>query len=150
MLAPMAGITNAAFRRLAHEQGAGLYVCEMITSRGVVERQAKTLSMLHFDPIEKIRSVQLYGVDPHYVGEAVRILIAEYGVHHVDLNFGCPVPKVTRKGGGAALPWKSALLGEDSARSHESCRTIARAGHHEDAHGNRRRPPHLPRRGSYR
>jgi nifR3 family TIM-barrel protein len=82
----------------------------MITSRGVVERQAKTLSMLHFDPIEKIRSVQLYGVDPHYVGEAVRILIAEYGVHHVDLNFGCPVPKVTRKGGGAALPWKSALL----------------------------------------
>jgi len=110
VLAPMAGITNAAFRRLAHEQGAGLYVCEMITSRGIVERQTKTLSMLHFDPIEKIRSVQLYGVDPHYVGEAVRILLAEYGVHHVDLNFGCPVPKVTRKGGGAALPWKSALL----------------------------------------
>ena len=110
VLAPMAGITNAAFRRLAHEQGAGLYVCEMITSRGIVERQAKTLSMLHFDPVEKIRSVQLYGVDPYYVGEAVRILIAEYDVHHVDLNFGCPVPKVTRKGGGAALPWKSALL----------------------------------------
>ena len=110
VLAPMAGITNAAFRRLAHEQGAGLYVCEMITSRGIVERQAKTLSMLQFDPIEKIRSVQLYGVDPYYVGEAVRILVAEYGVHHIDLNFGCPVPKVTRKGGGAALPWKSALL----------------------------------------
>ncbi len=110
VLAPMAGITNAAFRRLAREQGAGLYVCEMITSRGVVERQAKTWSMLTFDPLEEIRSVQLYGVDPRYGGEAVTILGNEFGVHHVDLNFGCPVPKVTRKGGGAALPWKSGLL----------------------------------------
>jgi nifR3 family TIM-barrel protein len=110
VLAPMAGITNAAFRRLAAEQGAGLYVCEMITSRGLVERQAKTLSMLAFDPLETTRSVQLYGVDPKYVGEAVRILVGEFGVHHVDFNFGCPVPKVTRKGGGAALPWKRDLL----------------------------------------
>lgn len=110
VLAPMAGITNAAFRRLAHEQGAGLYVCEMITSRGIVERQPKTLSMLAFDPAERIRSVQLYGVAARHVGEAVRILGGEYGVHHVDLNFGCPVPKVTRKGGGAALPWKRNLL----------------------------------------
>jgi nifR3 family TIM-barrel protein len=110
VLAPMAGITNAAFRRLAAEQGAGLYVCEMITSRGLVERQPKTLSMLAFDPLEATRSVQLYGVDPRYVGEAVRILVGEFGVHHVDFNFGCPVPKVTRKGGGAALPWKRDLL----------------------------------------
>ena len=110
VLAPMAGITNAAFRRLAAEQGAGLYVCEMITSRGLVERQAKTLSMLAFDALETTRSVQLYGVDPRYVGEAVRILVGELGVHHVDFNFGCPVPKITRKGGGAALPWKRDLL----------------------------------------
>ncbi|MEO8107251.1 MAG: tRNA dihydrouridine synthase DusB [Actinomycetes bacterium] len=110
VLAPMAGITNAAFRRLAAEQGAGLYVCEMITSRGLVERQAKTLSMLAFDPLETTRSVQLYGVDPRYVGEAVRTLVGEFGVDHVDFNFGCPVPKVTRKGGGAALPWKRDLL----------------------------------------
>ena len=110
VLAPMAGITNAAFRRLCAEQGAGLYVCEMITSRGVVEQDAKTLSMLVFDAAEDVRSVQLYGVDPHYVGEAVRILAGEHGVGHVDLNFGCPVPKVTRKGGGAALPFKRALL----------------------------------------
>ena len=110
VLAPMAGITNAAFRRLAAEQGAGLYVCEMITSRGLVERQPKTLSMLAFDPLERTRSVQLYGVDPRHVGDAVRILVGELGVHHVDFNFGCPVPKVTRKGGGAALPWKRDLL----------------------------------------
>jgi nifR3 family TIM-barrel protein len=82
----------------------------MITSRGVVERDEKTLSMLAFDPTETVRSVQLYGVDPHYVGEAVRILAGEHAVAHVDLNFGCPVPKVTRRGGGAALPFKRGLL----------------------------------------
>jgi len=106
VLAPMAGITNAAFRQLCREQGAGLYVCEMITSRGIVERDRKTLQMLRFDPGEEIRSVQLYGVDPATMAAAAEILCAEFGVGHIDLNFGCPVPKVTRKGGGAALPYK--------------------------------------------
>lgn len=110
VLAPMAGITNAAYRRLCAEQGAGLYVCEMITSRGLVEGDEHTQRMLVFDPAEKVRSVQLYGTDPVYVGKATEILCAEYGVAHVDLNFGCPVPKVTRKGGGGALPWKRNLL----------------------------------------
>ena len=112
VLAPMAGITNAAYRRLCREQGAGLYVCEMITSRGIVERDAVTMSMLVFDELEDVRSVQLYGTDPVYVGKAAEILCAEYGVAHIDLNFGCPVPKVTRKGGGGALPWKRRLLGD--------------------------------------
>ncbi|MDT0203298.1 tRNA dihydrouridine synthase DusB [Nocardioides sp. AE5] len=117
VLAPMAGITNAAYRRLCLEQmgarGAdGLFVCEMITSRGLVEGDAMTKSMLTFDELETVRSVQLYGTDPAYVGKATEILCAEYGVAHVDLNFGCPVPKVTRKGGGGALPWKRGLLGE--------------------------------------
>jgi nifR3 family TIM-barrel protein len=102
----MAGVTNAAFRQLCREQGAGLYVCEMITSRGIVERDRKTLQMLQFDPGESVRSVQLYGVDPQTMADATSILCEEYGVGHVDLNFGCPVPKVTRKGGGAALPYK--------------------------------------------
>jgi nifR3 family TIM-barrel protein len=106
VLAPMAGITNAAFRQLCREQGAGLYVCEMITSRGLVERDFKTMRMLQFDPGERVRSVQLYGVDPAVMAGATEILCNEYGVDHVDLNFGCPVPKVTRKGGGAALPYK--------------------------------------------
>ncbi|HET8602743.1 MAG TPA: tRNA dihydrouridine synthase DusB [Marmoricola sp.] len=111
VLAPMAGITNAAYRRLCREQGAGLYVCEMITSRGLVEGDETTRRMLVFDELEDVRSVQLYGTDPAYVGKATEILCAEYGVGHVDLNFGCPVPKVTRKGGGAALPWKRKLFG---------------------------------------
>ena len=113
----MAGITNAAFRQLCREQaelgGAirSLFVCEMITSRGIVERDPKTLAMLQFDPGERVRSVQLYGVDPVIMARATEILINEYGVDHVDLNFGCPVPKVTRKGGGAALPYKRDRLG---------------------------------------
>ncbi|WP_148575663.1 tRNA dihydrouridine synthase DusB [Nocardioides caldifontis] len=110
VLAPMAGITNAAYRRLCSEQGAGLYVCEMITSRGLVEGDATTLQMLVFDERETTRSVQLYGTDPAYVGKAAELLCAEHGVDHIDLNFGCPVPKVTRKGGGGALPWKRSLL----------------------------------------
>ena len=106
VLAPMAGITNAAYRQLCREQGAGLYVCEMITSRGIVERIPKTFDMLRFDPGETVRSVQLYGVDPGVMARATEILCAEFGVAHVDLNFGCPVPKVTRRGGGGVLPWK--------------------------------------------
>ncbi|HPU12913.1 MAG TPA: tRNA dihydrouridine synthase DusB, partial [Aeromicrobium sp.] len=112
VLAPMAGVTNVAFRRLCAEQGAGLYVCEMITSRGLVERDRTSLSMLSFAEGEKVKSVQLYGIDPQTIGEAVSILCDEHGVNHVDLNFGCPVPKITRKGGGSALPWKATLLGE--------------------------------------
>ena len=116
VLAPMAGITNAAYRRLClaqmAAQGVGLFVCEMITSRGLVEGDATTKAMLVFDELESVRSVQLYGTDPTYVGRAAEILCAEYGVAHIDLNFGCPVPKVTRKGGGGALPWKRGLLAE--------------------------------------
>ena len=106
VLAPMAGITNAAYRQLCREQGAGLYVCEMITSRGIVERIPKTFDMLRFDPGETVRSVQLYGVDPQVMARAAVILCEEFGVGHIDVNFGCPVPKVTRRGGGGVLPWK--------------------------------------------
>ena len=104
VLAPMAGVTNPAFRRLCREFGPGLYVSEMITARAVVERNAKTLRMAARGPGEDVHSVQLYGVDPAVVGTAVAMLVDEEGTDHIDLNFGCPAPKVTRKGGGAALP----------------------------------------------
>ncbi len=142
VLAPMAGITNAAYRQLCREQAEaadvrpsqddagthgrsaasavaagparapGLYVCEMITSRGIVERIPKTFDMLRFDPGEPVRSVQLYGVDARIVAAATQILCSEFGVSHVDLNFGCPVPKVTRRGGGGVLPWKRDRLAQ--------------------------------------
>ncbi|MFC5930320.1 tRNA dihydrouridine synthase DusB [Cryobacterium melibiosiphilum] len=110
VLAPMAGITNTAFRRLCREFGAGLYVSEMITSRALVERTRESMRLINHHESETVRSIQLYGVDPYTVSEAVTMLVAEDRADHIDLNFGCPVPKVTRKGGGAALPWKRGLF----------------------------------------
>ncbi|WP_199422043.1 tRNA dihydrouridine synthase DusB [Actinotalea solisilvae] len=110
VLAPMAGVTNRAFRRLCREHGAGLYVAEMVTSRALVERTPESLRIIRHDPDETPRSVQVYGVDPTTVGLAVRMLAEEDRADHVDLNFGCPVPKVTRRGGGAVLPWKRDLF----------------------------------------
>lgn len=110
VLAPMAGITNTAFRRLCREYGAGLYVSEMITSRALVEKTPASLRLIKHHESETTRSIQLYGVDPKTVSEAIKYLIDEDLADHIDLNFGCPVPKVTRKGGGAALPWKSDLF----------------------------------------
>lgn len=110
ILAPMAGVTNAAFRELCALQGAGLYVCEMITSRGLVVGDPKTADMLQFAPSEQVRSVQTYGTDPGSIDVAIDILCQSFCVNHIDLNFGCPVPKVTRKGGGGALPWKLDLM----------------------------------------
>ena len=129
VLAPMAGVTNAPFRRLCREAGAaglpaeraaggvtspapaGLYVAEMVTSRALVERTPESMRIISHDSGEAVRSVQLYGVDPATVRAAVRMLVTEDRADHIDLNFGCPVPKVTRKGGGAVLPWKSDLFG---------------------------------------
>jgi nifR3 family TIM-barrel protein len=139
VLAPMAGITNAPFRRLcqgfvtdaltelapastaaaAGEAGeaddgahAGLFVSEMITARGLAERNDKTLRMARFADDEPVRSIQLYGTDPHSMHEAARLLTGDERADHIDLNFGCPVAKVTRKGGGAALPVHRALFRE--------------------------------------
>ena len=125
VLAPMAGITNRAFRRLCRQyanagpvkSGASapgatqsLFVSEMVTSRALVERTPVSMRLIEHDPDESPRSIQLYGVDPATVGAAVRMLVSEDRCDHIDLNFGCPVPKVTRKGGGAALPWKTDLF----------------------------------------
>ena len=108
----MAGITNAPFRTLCREfsGGKGLFVSEMITTRALVERNEKTMQLIRFDASETPRSIQLYGVDPATVGKAVRMIVDEGLADHIDLNFGCPVPKVTRKGGGSALPYKRPLL----------------------------------------
>jgi len=110
VLAPMAGITNAAFRRLCREQGAGLFVSEMVTARALIERREETFRLIKPGVGESPRSVQLYAVDPTVLGKAVDLLGSEDLADHIDLNFGCPVPKVTRRGGGAALPFKRRLF----------------------------------------
>lgn len=111
MLAPMAGVTDYPFRSLCRSHGVGLYVSEMVTVRALVEGNPKTLKLASFGPDESPRSLQLYGVDPDYVGRAVRRLVGEGQVDHIDMNFGCPVRKVTAAGGGAALPARPRLLG---------------------------------------
>ena len=110
VLAPMAGITNSAFRTLCREQGAGLFVSEMVTARALIERHPETMRLIAPGKGETPRSVQLYAVDPVVVGKAITMLMEENLADHIDLNFGCPVPKVTRRGGGAALPFKRKLF----------------------------------------
>ena len=158
-LAPMAGVTNASFRRLCRLAGesalpaglrppwtgpaptgsgdliapAGLYVSEMVTTRALVERNEKTLAMVRSDPDERVRSIQLYGVDPSIAGAAARILVEEDLADHIDLNFGCPAPKVTRKGGGAALPWKKDLLAAILRETVRACERAVRAARRERA-----------------
>jgi nifR3 family TIM-barrel protein len=165
----MAGITNLAFRQLCRElsdpklatsglagagsaaalagagqagseRRGGLFVCEMITTRALVERNPKTLRMVAFEPSERPRSLQLYGVDPTTVRAAVRRVVQEELADHIDLNFGCPVPKVTRKGGGAALPWRRRLFAQivraavDEARESSCPVTIKMRKGIDDAH----------------
>lgn len=117
VLAPMAGVTNVAFRTLCREQEiertgtvSGLYVCEMITARALVERNEKTLHMTTFAPDENPRSMQLYTTDPEYTYKAAKMIVDENMADHIDMNFGCPVPKVTRRGGGSAIPYKRRLF----------------------------------------
>lgn len=110
VLAPMAGITNRAFRRLCREHGAGLYVSEMVTAQAFVRADVRTEQITRFDSDEFPRSLQFYSVDPGVLHAAVSRVVTENLADHIDLNFGCPVRKVTRKGGGAAVPWKTDLF----------------------------------------
>jgi nifR3 family TIM-barrel protein len=119
VLAPMAGVTNVAFRTLCRELEqarvgtvSGLYVCEMVTARALVERHPVTMHMTTFAADESPRSLQLYTVDPVTTYAAVKMVADDGLADHIDMNFGCPVPKVTRRGGGAALPFKRRLFGQ--------------------------------------
>jgi nifR3 family TIM-barrel protein len=131
VLAPMAGVTDAPFRTLCRRHGGGLYVSEMVGARGLVEGNSTSVVKAGFAPDETPRSIQLYGTAAEDVGRAVELLVdggltdggarlepvdhvasSAGRVHHIDLNFGCPAPKVTRHGGGAALPWRRGLYAD--------------------------------------
>lgn len=128
----MAGITNQAYRTLCRQYGGGVFVSEMITSRGLVEGHPTTWSMVEPEPNVNLRSIQLYGTDPDTVGNAVKLLIERELADHIDLNMGCPVPKVTKRGGGAAIPWKKDLFADIVGSAVRSARLAsARAGHDE-------------------
>jgi nifR3 family TIM-barrel protein len=113
VLAPMAGVTNAPFRTLCRRFSGDrcLYVSEMITARAFVEGHARTLKLASFGADEQHKkSIQLYGTNPDTLAQATRMLVGDWGVHHIDMNFGCPVRKVTAAGGGAAIPVRPRLL----------------------------------------
>ncbi|MGQ0553202.1 MAG: tRNA dihydrouridine synthase DusB [Planctomycetota bacterium] len=110
VLAPMAGVTNPPFRALCRRQGAGLYVAEMLHARGLTEGNAKTLRLASFGADETIRSIQIFGSDPAEMHDAARFLVQELGAQHIDVNMGCPVRKITSKGGGCALTARPGLM----------------------------------------
>ena len=102
LIAPMVGITDGPFRRLAREFGAGLASAEMTAAEPVVRRIPRTLELLTFDPAVRPAAAQLVGCDPALMAEAAAICV-EQGASVVDVNLGCPVPRVTTRGSGAAL-----------------------------------------------
>jgi tRNA-dihydrouridine synthase B len=102
ILAPMAGITDLSFRRIAKSFDVDLVTSEMVSSEGLVRNRASTKMLLQSHVEEKPLAIQLFGSDPKVVAEAARI-VADEGADIIDLNMGCPVPKVVRQGAGAAL-----------------------------------------------
>ena len=110
VLAPMAGLTSHPFRAVCRAQGPALFVGEMVTARGIVEGDPRTRELARFGDHESPRSLQLYGTDPGTVAEAARQVVGELDLDHLDLNFGCPVRKITSRGGGAAVPLRPRLL----------------------------------------
>ena len=122
LLSPMAGVTNWPFRVLCQRfGGGGMYVAEMITSRALIAGNEKAFQLLSFSPEERIHSLQLYGVNPKAVYLAAKIVLDRVKVDHIGLNFGCPVPKITRRGGGSALPWKYDLFAKVVGAAKKAC-----------------------------
>ena len=148
VLAPMAGVTNAPFRALCRKFAPGLvYVNEMVMATPVVHGNAKTDRMISFAADEHPRSLQIYGSDPELMGRAVHTLCDAGRVDHIDLNFGCPAAKVTRRGGGAAVPAKPELLRRIFRAAGQRCSTVRGAGDRQVPHGAVRRLAHPPAHG---
>ncbi|MBO6071740.1 MAG: tRNA dihydrouridine synthase DusB [Aeriscardovia sp.] len=123
LLSPMAGVTNWPFRVLCQRfgKGEGMYVAEMVTARALIAGNEKAFRLLSFSPQEKLHSLQIYGINPKAVSLALKIVLDKVHVDHISLNFGCPVPKITRRGGGSALPWKYDLFAKVVGAAKKAC-----------------------------
>jgi tRNA-dihydrouridine synthase len=112
MLSPMAGVTNAPFRQICKEYGGdlGLYVDEMVAARSISGHIRKVRPRITFAPNEDFRSLQLHCLEPEYAGMAAESIVRLDLADHIDLNFGCPVKKITKNGGGSAIPLRPELL----------------------------------------
>ncbi|MDR1033820.1 MAG: tRNA dihydrouridine synthase DusB [Bifidobacteriaceae bacterium] len=113
VMSPMAGVTNTAYRTLCAEFAPNaLLTGDMVNAYGIVYGNKKSKKMLSFSPTEKIRSVQVFGTDAKIMGEAAKLISGESLADHIDINLGCPAPKITRKGGGCALPLDTVKLAD--------------------------------------
>ena len=101
VLAPMAGVTNSAFRTIAKELGAGLVVVEMVSDKGIQYNNEKTLHMLHIDEGENPVSIQLFGSDEDSLARAAEFIQENTKTDIVDINMGCPVNKIVKNEAGA-------------------------------------------------
>lgn len=111
-LAPMAGVTDMPFRILAREYGADLVVSEMVSAQALVYENRKTINMLTLSDLERPTAIQIFGHDPRVCAEAAKIVVETVEPEMIDLNFGCPTPKIVKNGDGAALMKNVKLLGE--------------------------------------
>ena len=114
-LAPMAGVTDLPYRVLAREHGADLVVSEMVSAQALVYKNQRTLDMLTIHSAERPCAIQLFGHDPEVMAAAARIVYDLVRPDMLDLNFGCPTPKVVKNGDGAALLRDPRLVGRIAA-----------------------------------
>ena len=111
-LAPMAGVTDYPFRVLCKEQGAGVVYSEFVSAHGIIRENSKTLQMIEFSDFERPIGIQIFGDSPEVMNKAAKIVDVKFSPDIIDINYGCPVPKITKKGAGSAALKDLCLMDE--------------------------------------
>ena len=101
-LAPMAGVTDFPFRCLCKEFGASVVYSEFVSAHGIIRENIKTLNMIEFSDFERPIGIQIFGDSPDVMSNAARLVVDNFNPDIIDINYGCPVPKVTKRGAGSA------------------------------------------------
>ena len=120
ILAPMAGVTDYPFRVLCKEMGAGIVYSEFVSAEGIIRENTKTLDMIHFEDVERPIGIQIFGNNPKVMSEAAQFISNKFKPDILDINYGCPVPKITKKGGGSAALKDLCLMDEITSAVVES------------------------------
>ena len=120
LLAPMAGVTDYSFRILCKEQGAGIVYSEFVSAHGIIRKNEKTLDMIKFTDEERPIGIQIFGDEPEVMGNAARFVADQFKPDIIDINYGCPVPKITKRGAGSAALKDLCLMEEITSAVVES------------------------------
>ena len=119
-LAPMAGVTDYPFRVLCKEQGAGVVYSEFVSAHGIIRKNSKTLQMIEFSDFERPIGIQIFGDTPEVMSKAAKQIDEKFSPDIIDINYGCPVPKITKKGAGSAALRDLCLMDDITAAVIES------------------------------